>query len=148
MIGSSGSDALASVRAFAHALVRALKSGSLPLGSFGFPSGRVGPPHPPPQGERRPIVAKSVGRCGCSRRANSHWELRGWEWQKKRGLEELRVPPGPLVSPLVPDEDPVVRWPTPVPEAGAWTMARAYEHELPNQSTVIQTISIACVVVC
>ena len=33
-----------------------------------------------------------------------------------KGLEELRIPLGPLVPPLVPDEDPVVRWPTPVPE--------------------------------
>ena len=40
--------------------------------------------------------------------------LRGWEWHKK--ASRSFASPGPLVPPLVPDEDPVVRWPTPVPD--------------------------------
>jgi hypothetical protein len=40
--------------------------------------------------------------------------LRGLEWHRRP--QGASHPPGPLVPPLVPDEDPVVRWPTPVPD--------------------------------
>ena len=40
--------------------------------------------------------------------------LRGWEWHKRP--QGASHPLGPLVPPLVPNEDPVVRWPTPVPD--------------------------------
>ena len=90
----------------------------MPLGPRRPPSNRDGPHHPP-QGECRPIVAKSVGRCGCSRHAHSHWEPgtvadgpRGWEWHNKASRSFASI--GPLVPPLVPNEDPIVRWPTPV----------------------------------
>ena len=73
-------------------------SGWTSLKCCDHPSIRVGPHHPP-QGECRPIVAKSVARCGCSRHANSHWEPgtvadgpRGWELHKTKALRNLGSP--------------------------------------------------------